>query len=494
MRLPADAEIGKSVSLTSFSSDVLASVSSRSFTAENCASYLREVNARVEGMDWQDAFQQLKSDIDPVVENLWNIRVTLHDRLPVLAPTCHNEIKRIFVNLRYLEDYLVEVSHNVQSVDLDKIDFQKEKIPMREDSPRYMTFFRNGVSKLDLRAGDIMLTRGVSFLSAMISRLGDPTQFSHVVTVSNDPADGQLKTIESYVGKGVDFYPMDFALKNENARILVLRPREQNIANKSSVQIAKLVRDRLDNKKRIKYDYALDFKDHSTLSCAEVSQYAFELGSDKEMHIPMYQSVLPATDLLKNMGVKDGPTYAPGDLETDPRFELIGEFRDLGITRDGRQKDAVLSSMVNWMVKYHYELRRGFKARMTMPIWLIRRTFLWPMLSNYLHDKFGVPSDLSKEIPLKMMRTMNMMQDIGEVLLNLVKDADSKYQAKVGEPMSFFQIADMLEKFRKDDLALYSNPRTRKQSTLHKKFSADGLTVPCVQAFRGDPDIKSLCE
>lgn len=470
LRKPADADRFATPRLTTWSKNFYATVSADSFNESNCSAFLSETAELLEHMDWQDAVNATDArDVEGILQALWNGRVALHDKLPLIGQACHKEAKRVFMAVRYLEDYLAETTRAIAPMDPAKIDFQKQPVPLRGSSPRYLVYYRDGRGELDLRPGDLLLTRGVTFLSAMISRLGDASQFSHVVYVGNDPKDGQLKTIESYVGKGVDFYDMDFALKNENARILILRPRDSQLAQASSTKIAQLVRDRITAKRKIKYDYKLDFDDRATLSCAEVSDYAIELGSGGAVRIPEHRSQLTGSlDLLENLGVKPGPTYAPGDMEVDSRFEIIGEFRDLGISRDSRQKDAILSSLVKWMDDHGYELRRNFKARMTLPIWIVRRTFLWPLVKR----AFQLP-DFSKEVPVRMLRTMSMMNDIGEVMLNVVKQADAEYEKKTGLPMNYHQLVHVLEQFREDDWKLYQNPATRRQSTLHKLFRPD---------------------
>lgn len=464
------------LALGPLSKSISSEITSSQLKPENCSRTLSEMTAYLEHYDLADAVKDLSpTEAEVILQNLWSSRVKLHDRLSELAPSCHAEIRKFFVTVRSVEDYVAEVVHKIPSMDPAKIEFQKELVPLKETSPRYMTFYREKGRTFELREGDILLTRGVTFLSAMISRIGEDSQFSHVVMVGKDPKDGQLKTIESYVGAGVNFYDMDYALKNENARIFILRPRDPKVAALSAEKIAQLVRERLNHKNKIKYDYSLDFSDRKTLSCAEVSQYAFEMGSEGKMHIPQYPSRLnPNSDLLKNLGIQGGTTYAPGDLETDPRFELIGEFRDLGIVRDSRQKDAILSSMVHWMDDHGYELRRNIKAKMALPIWLIRRTFLWPLVRRALKIQ-----DFSKEVPVRMLRTMSMMNDIGEVLLNVVKHADHEYEKKNGVPMSYAELMQVLEKFRRDDLTLYEDPKTSKNSTLHKLFRPDSVVKNC---------------
>jgi hypothetical protein len=94
--------------------------------------------------------------------------------------------------------------------------------------------------------GDVFVTRGVSFLSSIIARMGvRPSQFSHIVFLHENPATKKLETIGSYVGVGVKFYDLDFALTNENAQILWPRSKDCGLAKRTFALIGGLVRERI---------------------------------------------------------------------------------------------------------------------------------------------------------------------------------------------------------------------------------------------------------
>jgi hypothetical protein len=432
---------------------------------EACVGYLKELEVNVDAMDVRKLpLGQLSVDAEKITKNSWQIRSALHSRLAEFDKNCALQVQASFRQFRFIEDYLLELSRNVGHKIPSEIDFQKQPVPMMDITVPFYEMRVNNQVKFE--PGDLLITRGVSFLSGMIARLGKrSTQFSHVVMVYQDPKTQEIKTIESYVGIGVAFYDMEFALKNENARILWLRAKDRSMGKKASEMMGKLVAERLVAKNPIKYDYELDFNNPATMSCAEVSQVAFQMASDNKVKIPFYPNEISgAKSIIERLHLVEGETYEPGDMEIDPRFELVGEFQDLRLTRDSRQKDAIMSVMFEWMEKKDYELKDNMKSRMAGGIiYSVRRTFLWPLVKKLLKL-----DDFSKEIPRNMLKTVTLVNQLGEVMLADLKARDIAFEKKHGVPMSYMDFYKALEEMRQEDLKLYEKRKTRKHSKIHK--------------------------
>ncbi len=436
---------------------------------EICVQYLSKLEKSVDALDLKSLSKtELIKNAERIADNSWKIRSHLHSRLHEFNRECSIQVQSNFRQFRFIEDYLLELFNQVTHLTPDKIDFQHQPIPMLDQSPAYYVLKTTEAGEgLKFAPGDMLVTRGVSFLSGMIARLGDRgTQFSHIVWVDKDNKQ-QLRTIESYVGVGVGFYDFNFALKNENARILWLRAKDKKMAAKASSAISKLVKEKLASKRPIKYDYELNFNDPTTMSCAEVSQVAFEMASAGQFKIPQYPNVISGgRSLIDRLKIKPGPTYEPGDMEIDPRFELMGEFQDLRLTRDSRQKDAIMSEMFRWMNEHNYELKDTMKSKMAGGIiYTLRRTFLWPLVKKMLKLE-----DFSKEIPRNMIRTVTLVSQIGETIHSELKLRDEAFEKIYGLPMSAVALTAELEKMRKEDLELYKNKKTRKQAKFHRYF------------------------
>lgn len=429
-----------------------------------CTSYLKELENKLDVLDMKKLpSDQLAKDSETIAKNSWAIRSILHSRLNEFSKDCVFQIQSNFRQFRFIEDYLLEINRKLSHLTPADIDFQNQPVPILDIKPNFYQLRLNGDFKFE--PGDLLITRGVSFLSAMIARLGQrSTQFSHVVMVYDDQEMNEMRTIESYVGVGVSTYDLKFALKNENARILWLRAKDKNLAREAAQKMSSLVKERIAAKDHIKYDYELNFDDPTTMSCAEVSQVAFQM-ADPNFKIPFYPNEISgAKSIIERLKIQEGPTYEPGDMEIDPRFELVGEFQDLRLTRDSRQKDAILTAIFNWMSNKDYYLQDNLKSKMAGGIiHKVRKTFLWPLVKKILKL-----DDFSKEIPSNMLRTVTLIGDLGETMLVKLKERDIAHEKATGLPMNYMEMYQALEEFRVLDLDLYNNKKTRKQAKIHK--------------------------
>jgi hypothetical protein len=379
------------------------------------------------------------------------------------------ETRNAFRLLRFAEDYLLEHSRQIAAVDPATLDYAHVPVPLAATPPEYVLYTRDGRGgPFQFQNGDLIISRGISFLSAMIARLGDvESQFSHVIFVHQDDARHETRTIESYVGVGVKTYDLPTAMKNENVRLLMLRAKDTELAARASNSMYEQVERRVGEGRPIPYDYQLDFRDHTTMSCAEVAQAAFEESSHGTVMIPYFPSTLQtAPELIRRLGMQSGTTFEPGDLEVDPRFDIIGEWRDLRVTRDSRQKDVILTSLIQWMDHDGYELRDTTHSRMANDlIWPLRRTFLWPLVYKFLHVQ-----DFSAQIPRNMFHTVVLVNQVGDVLYKELRERDQAFLNAHGWPMTYRELYDSLEDFRQKDLALYSDRRTAKKAQFHAFF------------------------
>jgi hypothetical protein len=456
--------------LVSWSESVLADIKSPTWSEATCIPYLTTLSQKIDklGQTGSVTRDDLKAQSAALTQNLWKSRIALHDRLAGASNECAMEIRNTFRKFRFLEDFLSEIAVGVtntspEGMNADLGGFQGQPVPLLDSTPDYLIQSANG--SVALQEGDVMIARGVSFLSAMIARLGDvDSQFSHAILVVRDPETQLLETIESYVGEGVNFHELKWALKNENSRLLILRPKNQELAKKVAADMWKNVHDR-GTANHIYYDYGLNFDDHSTMSCVELIQVAFLNGSNGEFKLPERPSTMSrGRDLLTRLGVTPGNTFTPGDLEYDSRFDMVGEYRDLRMTRDSRLKDSILTKMLEWMDQEHYTLHPDLMARIARgPVWTLRHTFLWPVVRKIL----GV-DDFSREIPRSMVGTVKLLGEYGEGVQKELQKRDDAHFAATGLYMTYNELYDALEQMKTDDLAVYSNRHTRKNSILIK--------------------------
>ena len=455
---------------------ILSDVKDPAFDSAACVPYIHQLAAEVDVLQpSQLPVQELKDDALLIANQLFKVRSALHARLSEFSPECVVEVRGLMRIMRFSEDYLAEMKMGGAFVDPSTIDFFKQPVPMMDKADSYVLKLADGIDHVDFKTGDLMITRGISFLSAIIARIGDiQSQFSHVVFAHVRDSDQKVETIESYVGVGVQTYERDYALRNENVRILLLRAKDQDLAKRASDFMYAKVTAAVAAGHPIPYDYKLDFKDHSALSCAEVAEYAYEEASQGKVILPFYPSKI-STDptLVERLGMTPGATFTPGDMEVDPRFDMIAEWSDLRITRDSRIKDAILTQLLSWIEKYNYHVRDTTKSRLAgSVIWGARKTFLWPLVKKLT----GAP-EFSKQIPRQTFQTVALMNQIGDLFYAYLKEKDLEQEKATGWRMTYGDMYRSLDEFREKDFALYANPKTRKQSVFHFAFRPDKKRV-----------------
>lgn len=429
-------------------------------TKENCGSYLKELRSEVieEKVQYLDS-SWLQSHADDLDNQLWSIRLTLHDQIGNV-PTCRNEIFKTLYQIRYVQDLIGTEAGNFKAqkpADIKFFDDKNEKrpVPFKSDEKFYGYNFRPGINlkNFEFRSGDIMVTRGVSFFSAALTRTKDVDgQFSHFVLVHVNDQTGKVSTIESYAQTGgVTDFDINYALQNENSRILVLRPRDPILAKKAADLIMKKVMDLKSKGQQIPYDYRMNIKDPSSMTCAEVAHYAYRWASNEKFNIPESKSsiVKSMQDFMSSAGIPDAAVLAPRDMETDSRFEMIAEFKDYRILRDLIYRDVLMTKIYEWMSEKNYRLNHSLKTLFTPVVWVTRQTPLWP-----LAQRFGAP-DFPKGTPLKFFTTLSKLNEVADIIYSELELADLKFQDKTGRWMTTSQLLAVLEEIRENDLKRY---------------------------------------
>lgn len=401
---------------------------------------------------------ELKNSGDDLIKSSFDLRVKIREMLGKFSPSCVYKARSLFRAMRAVEDLVGEVYYNEKQITPQEIDFFKRPIPLK-DFDFYHGHLGHASPLVEFKAGDIMITRGVSYQSALIAQIAKPQgQYSHIVFTHVDDQK-KMWTIESYISSGVDIFDETYALQNENARIMLLRPKDSELATRASNYIYDLAKSRKEANNPIPYDFYLDFENHDKLSCAEIAKMAYETESGGEFVIPYYPSkiTLKNQKFLKSLGLIQREIFEPIDMEVDPRFDLILEWRDYSLMRDSRHKDAVLFSILDWIDNKNYKLSSNLKASIAgLFIYPARETFLWKHLL-----KLGVPN-FSENIPKSAFMTNVRLTAIADILIDLVRREDRRVVAKRGYPMTMLEIKNLIEKIRQEDLENYEAGLTSK--------------------------------
>lgn len=363
---------------------------------------------------------------------------------------CVVKTRDLFHKIRDQEDYFAEFTYNVKALGPADLDFFSQPVPIydRKFYPPYLVRSDLDDPKFNFQSGDLMLARGISFFSVIISQVSDSkSAFSHVVFVNKDAKANKVNTVESYIGAGVNRYDIDYALRNENARLLVLRLKDSALGTAAAVYAMGYA------KQRLGYDYVMNYADYSKMSCVEVARAAYDRASSSKLLLPSVPANLnfKNQDFLNKMGLKNGKLITPDDLEVDSRFELVLDWRDYRLIRDSRHKDAVLSEFMRWMNDLGYNFHDTAKSVIAKDILLpARSTKLWPLIRKVT----GVP-DIDPLLPKKTLGIMTVMNQVATSVLEQLEKADSAYIAKYGRPMDNTQLREAVNLIRTNDLLVY---------------------------------------
>ncbi len=441
-------------------------------SVKECLDVVPNYYQKLFSLDWEavNLPSYHERDLERIVGLSFEIRLAMKKQSDTLgqasgdAYECFKYTRSVYRALRYLEDYLVEHLENRINEKLDAGGYitLEGKAPYFITNPKYI--FRDW---RDLKSGDVLISRGNAYTSAAIARIGDiDAQFSHLTMVYKDDA-GELHTTEAHIEIGSVSKEFQAHLDERNARTVVLRFNgEEELAHRAAKHIYERVKNHSTNKgKNIPYDFGMDYIDHEDLFCSEVVYEGYEVASGGTLDIPLNKTKFNPGLLkfLEQIGIdvdKDNIdtflTFGPGDTEFDPNFEVVAEWRNPAKMSDTRQKDAVLTKMMEWMEKedYYFKPTFGMNAQAVMGF-AMRRV---PLLSRTVRDKFPL------NMKPKQLKLFVVLEDVAEVLQQELINRELSF----GRPMTFKEMYRALEEIKKQDRVVYENKK--KDAKFHRLF------------------------
>lgn len=337
--------------------------------------------------------------------------------------SCFMAVVDLTKALRYVEDYMIELRMNLaQHNSLEFVDMKGE-YPYLLVNPKYASEVK---SYEDLKSGDVILSRGNAFSSAAIARIGESDfQFSHLSFVYRDFANNnKMYTTEAHIEIGSVVAPMEDHIASKNARSVVFRYKDSNLAADASKQMYERVKNQSATGKNIEYDFGMNYKDDSKLFCSEIISAGFHAVKPTAGYLPKYKSkfTLGMIPFLNNIGVpvtkeniQSYEVFSPGDIQFDPNFDLVLEWRNPRKMEQSRLKDFILTKLFEKMENEGYQFDTSLKMDLqSKTFWLLRRT---PIVKKFLDKKF----------PLNMNATqMEMFMVLDQVGETLLKEIESK--------------------------------------------------------------------
>ncbi|MBP9680833.1 MAG: hypothetical protein KBD76_05475 [Bacteriovorax sp.] len=308
---------------------------------------------------------------------------------------CLDNAQDVFKALRYVEDYLVELKmEKMASAPIEYVNLKGE-FPYLLVNPKFSSEFK---SYEDLKSGDVILSRGNAYTSAAIARITrSDYQFSHLSFVYKDTKTQELYTTEARIEIGSTANPFSDHLNEKNIRSAVFRYSQAEVARKASQKMFDLIKKQQETGKTIEYDFSMNYRDNSKYFCSEIISHGFKLADPSLDYLPQFKSqfskgMIPFLNTL-GVPVHSGnidtlDIFAPGDIQFDPRFELVAEWRNPKKLEESRLKDFILTKLFERMDQHNYRVDPSVKMdAQSRVFWLLRRT---PLVKKFLEKKFAL--------------------------------------------------------------------------------------------------------
>lgn len=443
-------------------------------TAEKLAAALTAAYKRLLQADLGDYdVAAIRAHADHALDDMFLVRVALRERLEdwhsrgLFSTEAERALRNVFRIGRYATDMLCEVILAQPPVRSAKID----DIPAFSGNPLQTIInpLHKSGEHFEFRSGDVLLVRGSLSTSAAIARIGDiDSQFSHIGIV-HVGSDGRRRIVEALIEKGAVVSDLDTALAHGLARAVLMRPRDQQLAARAADWIKGHVEDSQTGKvPHIPYDFSMEMWGYDKLYCSKLIRMAFDQASNGQTILPRFPTLLsmPNRDFVNRIGVTATETFAPGDVELDPNFDLVAEWRDVRRTTNLRLQDAVMDKHFEWMDDYGYVYRETF-----LP-WMVsifgRFSSYFPQFAKDALVSLGLP-----EVPRNMTRrtisAIAMMTWTTTPIVKALEKRDRKVWKRTGRQMHLREAYERLDAYRQrrgDQIGFLFRPPRRRRDPL----------------------------
>lgn len=388
------------------------------------------------------------ADTRPAIEAIWATIFLLREKLQAysrqkLAPSeCIAAIRHAIRAARFMGDFLSERLFDPDARRLANYpQVAQATAPALIVNPKFAGFTFN-----QLKSGDILLTRRPAFTSSVIARLGDiDSQFSHLNLVYVDKITNQSFIIRAEIDSGLQLVSLAEHLNEKTSRSAVFRFHDASTASQAAKKIFHLLKKGAAQGKRIPFDFEFNSGSGESLFSGEMIAMAFS-HADPNLTIPLFPSQFKPSNrlFLNKMGITSAQSFQPGDLEVDPRFDLVAEWRDLQAATVIRTQDAVLTMMLEWMEKEGYQTSKRVKSfLLSFSAANARR---WPLFNNTVSVQFPTT------MPPNILESMVLLNDTAIVLYDFINKVDQQARQRRGSyGLTAKEMYLALEAYRKQD-------------------------------------------
>ncbi len=477
------------------------------FNLNNCPSFLQ--NIYVSGLELDPRtlnLEKTKEDWRKTYENLWLIRLKLKSKLndfieiskksaqDPAVKACSSAMRNSLRLSRYVEDYLAEY-YGEEKQDLDQPQNFKPVIPVPFDSEAPWTLRSPEKQTITLKSGDLIISRGNAYTSAAISRIVEvDSQFSHMAmiyipdgpskeyTLAEAMKRKDILVLEAHIEVGSTIRTFSEYAMDGNARNILFRYKKGgaiphraakaafDFLEKSRDQarnkiLPGLRRDRSDVNYAVPYDFKMDLADSKEVFCTEVGFIGYKA---EGVSIPTFMSdINPKLDLVQRLGIKGNQIFAPGDMELEPQFELIAEFRNLRKLKGIRMKDMALTSFLKWMDEGYVIHPKPSASVESLSAWLLRQLDI---------NVKNVRKRLPKNMNVKALNTVLTLDSVnGYLESHLIRSEAAFKEKNRGLLITYPYGLEILNELRIEDKKVYVEGQ---KAPLHREFRPRQLSVP----------------
>mgnify|MGYP000592547706 CR=1 FL=1 len=413
---------------------------------------LREIARLVSSVDFTRYDPtEVRHDAHGLMLGLFDLRMTLHDEIDtwhrhkLMTRDVQTALREVFRVTRYATDMLGEIAI------LHRRLGEGEATYRGFTGPDFNTLGHPSLpsgAHVPFRSGDVLLMRGMAANSAAIARIGDiDSQFSHVGIVHIDHRGRHLIT-EALIEEGAIVNPLEHTLDHGLGRCIVFRHRDPELAARAGKKIHDYIAGTLSSGigRPLAYDFSMELKGYKQLFCSKLIRQAFDLASDGKLLLPTYKTslIMKNRDFFKRIGVTATETFAPGDMELEPGFQIVAEWADYRVTSDLRLADLAMDKFFEWMDRHHYRFKETFAIHLISAL---------GNLAKYLsNDAKNLIADVVPKVPANMKRrtiaTIAMLHKTTEEVVGELKELERRSKELTGRPLHPREVFEALERIR----------------------------------------------
>ena len=393
---------------------------------------------------------EIDRHVPALIHHFFHTRISLRDQLRgwqqagILNGQVQAALRNLFRAMRYGADMLGEIGIGFRRMPENARPLQaftghnlNTLINPRFDEKRDLPF----------RSGDILLVRGRRHNSAAIARIGDiDSQYSHLGIIYIDPK-GLHWLVEVLIEEGGIVKPLGEQLRHDLGRAIVLRHSDAALAQRAAfIAYEHIKESERRYGKPILYDFSMQTEGYKRLFCSKLIRMAFEKASEGEVVLPTFPTRLSMVnrDFFNRIGVTADVTFAPGDIELEPDFDIVAEWQDYRTTASLRHQDMVMDKLFEWMDTHNLKFKESFLINIVSRGGLVAAGFS-DTIKSMIAD---VVPKVPPHMPRRTIATIIMLHRTADPIMHELERVERERIDLFGHPLHPREIAEYLERLR----------------------------------------------